>query len=187
MFKAKRISIKDLKPLSESYVFDIQENGSMVIIDNRGYFVEEDDVIKIINCLSKSLENIDYDELKQRNKKLLKKETEEIFKREEKEIKSRKKTVGIIYFVTDDSNFVKIGLSTDFKSRFLSFQAINPSIRTIHLIKSLDIVKTEKLFHEYFKLKRTKGEWFKLSQKDIDYILSGKYTKEIMDSIGGRG
>lgn len=58
-------------------------------------------------------------------------------------------------------------------------------MQLIYLIKSNNIELTEKIFHKIFKEKNIGGEWFNLDEKDIEYIKSGKYPQEIMNSING--
>lgn len=184
--KRERIHVKDCDILSKAYTFNFQDNGSIVISDNDGFFVEEELTILIINGLLKAIDTIDFDDIKNRNKFFLKRRNEQLFNNDNNiKVKVSKKNKGIIYFITDDSEYVKIGLTTNLKTRLISFQSTNPSVKIIHTLESNDIDRTEKLFHNYFDKKRFTGEWFKLDKNDIKYILSGKYTKEIMESIGG--
>lgn len=40
----------------------------------------------------------------------------------------------------------------------------------LHFVKSENIDEDEKTFHRMFAAKRTKGEWFKLNENDIEKI-----------------
>lgn len=95
-----------------------------------------------------------------------------------------KNNKGYVYFITTNYKEYKIGLSTNLEKRMGEYTNLPYKPITIHLIKSNDCYLTEKLFHEYFKEKRLRGEWFKLNDKDIKFIKSEKYTKEIIESIG---
>lgn len=98
----------------------------------------------------------------------------------------RKKTEGHIYFITYDNKYYKIGKAKNLKNRIKVFSVEMPGeISVTHTVHSKDTWLTENLFHEYFKQKRIKGEWFDLSEKDLEYVKKGKYTKAIMKSIEG--
>ena len=43
-------------------------------------------------------------------------------------------------------------------------------IKLLHSIPTKDTVEAEKGFHECFASKRIKGEWFKLTEEDINSI-----------------
>jgi len=85
---------------------------------------------------------------------------------------------GYIYFAGKD-DYIKIGrTSGDPNKRVDTLNSNYPvdSIKLLHIIKSGDTAKHEKEFHDYFADKRVKGEWFKLTEEDIEMI---KEIKEI--------
>jgi hypothetical protein len=64
--------------------------------------------------------------------------------------------------------YYKIGKSRDPKIREATLQAEVPSIELLHVIED----NIETYLHKKFDSKRLRGEWFDLSQSDIDYIKS---------------
>lgn len=79
-----------------------------------------------------------------------------------------KKKKGHIYFLRADNGLTKIGETKDLEVRL---KAINDSLlnetELLFSIESEDVRKLEGEFHEQFKNKRVKGEWFDLSPSDI--------------------
>lgn len=97
-----------------------------------------------------------------------------------------KVTKGEVYIVRIDKHF-KIGASRNVYSRIHELQIANPTpIEVMARIKSNDMYRTERLLQAMFirddKLER--GEWFNLTPTDLAYLKAGKYSTEIMDSIG---
>lgn len=95
---------------------------------------------------------------------------------------------GYIYFVQESgNNRIKIGKAKNPESRIQNdFGTIMPyEFKVLHLIKSENYHKTENLFHNYFKNKRFKGEWFNLTNNDVNWIEKGDYPRDIEDSIKG--
>lgn len=97
------------------------------------------------------------------------------------------KEKGYIYFFQEDiGNTVKIGRSHDPNERFENFSVKMPfELTKIHQFETNDMRKTEQLFHDLFKFKRRKGEWFALQDSEIEWIKNGHYTPEIEASING--
>ena len=91
---------------------------------------------------------------------------------------------GYVYFIQCDKWF-KIGATTDVYGRFHNIQVCNPfDVTLFHVIKSDNMRLTEKLFQGMFGRAEKRGEWFELSEKNLQYIKSGKYSKSILESIG---
>lgn len=76
-----------------------------------------------------------------------------------------------IYLMIDNSNgYYKIGRSIKPKKRERTLQSEKPTIDLLFYWSSYLIVETE--LHEYFADKRIRGEWFNLTDEDIQYIKS---------------
>lgn len=69
-----------------------------------------------------------------------------------------------------DSNtgLVKIGRSVNPKARERTLQSEKPTISMIKVCEKL----VEKELHKKYAKKRVRGEWFKLSEDDIEYIVA---------------
>lgn len=70
------------------------------------------------------------------------------------------------YILTDETGLYKIGKSKDVKRRVRSLMIGNPSIRLVARIPK----DVESVLHDQFKDKRVSGEWFRLTDLDLDFI-----------------
>ena len=77
---------------------------------------------------------------------------------------------GYVYLIESKEGF-KIGRTTRMKERTQLFAVKLPfPIKIRHYAWFSDCVKTESLLHRHFAAQRLEGEWFALSENDIDYI-----------------
>ncbi|QGM30151.1 hypothetical protein GI482_07075 [Bacillus sp. N3536] len=79
---------------------------------------------------------------------------------------------GYIYFVKESqTGLIKIGKATNVEKRFFSLKVGIPfEIELIHKIQSNNYHLSEQLFHKHFYTKKVTGEWYNLSDKDIEWI-----------------
>lgn len=78
---------------------------------------------------------------------------------------------GIVYVLKADNGLYKIGRAKKFENRLLQLQTQMPyDLEVIVLIESDDYIGLEKGLHKRFVSKREKGEWFELSEEDIEYL-----------------
>lgn len=86
-------------------------------------------------------------------------------------VKYNPKHNGIVYFAKDECGLTKIGWTQNFKKRKETLEQLEKKkIELIHYVSSFDCPTLEKTFHNMFKHKRVKGEWFDLTEKDIELI-----------------
>lgn len=82
--------------------------------------------------------------------------------------------VNYVYLMFDSSlELYKIGYSKDAKYRERTLQGQRPTIELISKKEYPSKTKArqiESLLHKKYASKRTRGEWFKLEKKDIDYL-----------------
>lgn len=78
--------------------------------------------------------------------------------------------VGFVYFVKAiDSGFVKVGMTSNIKSRMKSLQSASPhKLKLIGYISSKDYADIELTAHDYFRKKLIIGEWYEINQDHID-------------------
>jgi hypothetical protein len=81
---------------------------------------------------------------------------------------------GYVYLIGNSNNKIyKIGKSRQPKERYKAVATKLPfPVKIIHVIGGDDIEKAEKLLHNTFAKKRTHGEWFELSDDDVNQILN---------------
>jgi len=80
---------------------------------------------------------------------------------------------GMIYFIRALSGelegLTKVGYTRDMKGRMASlYQELKIEMKVIHYIATSDVVTLEQTLHNIFKAKRVTGEWFDLSEEDIE-------------------
>ena len=77
---------------------------------------------------------------------------------------------GFVY-VVEGGGYHKIGKAKDIRNRTAWFELKLPfEVDLVHLIESEDYSETEKELHLAFANKRVNGEWFDLSEEDLDHI-----------------
>lgn len=84
---------------------------------------------------------------------------------------------GYIYIIKDIdvTGYCKIGCSVEPQSRLRHFGAKLPfRCEMIHMFKVKNMRDSESSLHQKYKSKRIRGEWFKLSRADLEYIKSIK-------------
>jgi len=87
-----------------------------------------------------------------------------------KGVETRQK--GYIYFLRANS-YVKIGRTNNIDRRMAQIQPRLPfKTQVFHVVETNDPVKYEHFFHDKFKDKRANGEWFELSDDDLEWILT---------------
>jgi len=86
----------------------------------------------------------------------------------------RKEFQGYIYLIGNHEKRVyKIGLSRQPKERYKAFRTKLPfAVEILHQIGTDDMKKSETLLHNWFRDKNTHGEWFELSETDVEFICS---------------
>jgi hypothetical protein len=74
---------------------------------------------------------------------------------------------GIVYLIAG-GGYHKIGLTTNIEARFKDIGTKLPfTSEVIHTIRTSDIYRLEKYWHERFASKRAEGEWFILTDEDV--------------------
>lgn len=105
----------------------------------------------------------------------LKKERAEL-ERVKTEIKKSKpnNNYGFVYlFHNTENDSYKIGLSKDPEKRLGAIKtSLSSDVEMILSIETGDMVSLESYLHDRFKDRRIRGEWFKLTKEDVDYIKS---------------
>jgi len=81
----------------------------------------------------------------------------------------------LIYFIQEQSELkaIKIGKSDNLMSRLSGLQTANPyELVVLHTIEAKACFELE--LHEYFKMYRIRGEWFRPTQEIIEFIDNAK-------------
>lgn len=88
---------------------------------------------------------------------------------------------GYIYLVRELSeSHVKIGKTRNIKDRVRTFSVKLPfKVETIHELLVKDMHDAEKVLHRHFSRSRVGGEWFELTDDDIDLIKTPAFIKSL--------
>lgn len=83
-----------------------------------------------------------------------------------------KSKVGYVYLIHDPRRQIyKIGMALDPAARFRSLQSDNNhALKLLHTIPCSDYRTSEQHLHQIYAERRTNGEWFALTQSDVDEI-----------------
>ncbi len=79
---------------------------------------------------------------------------------------------GFVYLFSSDHGFYKIGQSVDPEGRLQAFSSLPFNVRLIHKTFTQDMDYAETFLHHKFAAKRIKGEWFQLTEADVQDIMS---------------
>lgn len=122
---------------------------------------------------------IDYIEILIRRLEVYKEKLEDHYGRVKPKSKKIDKMISLkqsyIYLMKNYRNgYYKIGRSLNPEYRERTLQAEAPEIG-LEFVSPLTPSILEGKLHNFFKEKRIRGEWFSLSEKDVEYIKSYKY------------
>lgn len=80
--------------------------------------------------------------------------------------------VGYVYFIKADTLGVKIGCTSNLESRVKALKVASPhELTLITSVKSSNYIELERQFHEWFKHKHIKGEWYDITDAEIGQAL----------------
>lgn len=89
------------------------------------------------------------------------------------EPKEKEKSIlrGSIYLAqVDHKRYTKIGFSSQPKAREAQLKTVEPSLTFIYISPRSFTIETEGRIHQKFEHKQVEGEWFNLTEKDINRI-----------------
>ncbi len=86
-------------------------------------------------------------------------------------IRAVSKKSNYVYLIRAGNGLTKIGISYDIQKRLNMLNTASPvELSLIFFFEPSNAVKTEKYLHIKFDKKRVKGEWFNLSDSEIEWI-----------------
>jgi hypothetical protein len=160
------------QPHAVSHLHQIITINGKVFIGNSGqYLIDREHVEEVMKYCQQCLEHIDNEYVKSYNEALYKHRTREREMQAKKLRKEKRQQQGLtnIYLMLNKRNgLVKIGKAKDPQSRERTLQSEEPEIEMIFCIQAPP--KIEIILHDRYSAQRVRGEWFKLSEKDIKQI-----------------
>ncbi|WLR57327.1 GIY-YIG nuclease family protein [Mesobacillus subterraneus] len=99
------------------------------------------------------------------------------------------KAPGYVYFVQEHlTGTFNIGKTKNITKRMNVYHIKLPiKNELLYFIKSGNHHQTKAAFHKHFAEKQIDGEWFKLTNEDLEWIKSGTYSENIKASILDQG
>lgn len=144
-------------------------NGKTYLFNSAYYLKSREEIEALQKCCAEYLSHIDNSIVSSHNADLLKSRKEE---RVEliKEIPKKKTVDTFIYLMYNrQSGYYKIGRSKEPQIRENTLQSQEPTVQLI--FSAPGTCAMEKELHREYHAKRMRGEWFDLTQEDINYII----------------
>ena len=86
--------------------------------------------------------------------------------------KEKKVDNGFVYFLKSETGHYKIGKTSNVKSRIKTLQVCSPYKLDLYCyFKTSEMSEVEEKMHEIFHEKRANGEWFSITEEEIDSLL----------------
>ena len=94
--------------------------------------------------------------------------------------------LGFAYLIKAENGLVKIGQTSDLRSRFLTLYTVIPvEIEIVAYCQCENYEQLERQLHQKYANVRVKGEWFALSDKEVSAIIT-EYGFSLMVADGRR-
>ena len=154
-----------------------KKTDSIVPVDQLGIMLKHEEVKELIKVLQLYKKKFSQEFIKYSNDERLKDFYSEGPARNVSE--KRKKIMGHVYFLKSEYGTYKIGKTKQLGQRISSYKQLPFTTELVCTVRVSDIGFAEKVFHKLFSEKRDKGEWFKLTQDDINKIINRDYPEEI--------
>ena len=94
-------------------------------------------------------------------------------KRKARRLQRQQEEGRFVYLIQADNGLTKIGVTNDIETRLGVLSRMSPvNLSVLGVCKRLDAFQFENSLHKHFAHKRRSGEWFALTQADIDYLFT---------------
>ncbi len=154
-----------------------EETGLPILTDQMGFIYTKEDASPVWEGFLRFLEYYSDGKARKHNKDLYEHYFSDMRRKEGKKQKTNKD--GYVYFIKAENGLTKIGETISPKSRYSNIKSMVPMYTEfLFAVKTDNAPGLEEKLHEKFSNKREMGEWFRLSEKDIDS------TKQHFKSLG---
>lgn len=142
------------------------------LVDQGGFIITTEEINNLLDKIASSYTRVGKEWIDNHNNELYDEyfNRERVIERSKTESKKRKSSPGFVYLIKCEG-YYKIGMSNDPKNRIPHLSVLTPfNTSAICVIESEDMRLLEKQLHDKFTDKRVNGEWFVLSDEDVEYI-----------------
>lgn len=158
----------DLYGARSAYVFEKQEDGSVVMLNCHGFAVESEDLKELCEGLLKTAFDHEKDLIIYNTKREVEFEKE----LHDYGYTPKEKTKANVYLMECGDRY-KIGVSRNIKRRIKELNKRPFETRLVKQSKPVvDAYLYESELHENYEDKKISGEWFNLTQHDVNVICS---------------
>lgn len=159
--------------------------GNPIFKYNCGLYLKKNEVSELIGLLNKYVETVDFEELRYKESLYFWNTIEKPYMQSALSLHKRNKKEGVVYFIKRKDGLIKIGCSSDFKTRLRNLKTQHGELEVLFTIETLNMYATEFCFHDIFKKERKDGEWFELEDFQLEYAKRGKYFEFISTTMQG--
>lgn len=149
------------------------EKKLLALVDQSGFVVTYMELLEILNAIHGFYNDVDDDAVCEYNESILSDYhnrnvvTETQLNRKLEQSKRN----GYVYLI-NAGEFYKIGISRNVDRRITQLSTIPPfDVTLVCIIETDDMLGLENKLHTMFSEKRVNGEWFTLSDEDVNYII----------------
>lgn len=141
------------------------DQGVFYLTNQDGFIVPKDDIARLFQELNRFFEVHSSEDIEAHNQVIQNRMSHP-------EMEEIGDGPGHIYLMKDTQNRYKIGLSIDPERRLQQMKRKNGEVYLIHTFPADNMAQAEKALHWNYRLQKIKGEWFDLTDKDIEFIRS---------------
>lgn len=148
-----------------------EESGGIMASDQGGYILTHKEFLEITEGLNKFFECYDDKEIERYNQESDERRARQQLEQAVKGKGNRKAIAGSVYLIRAENGLYKIGKAKSLKNRLQPFTVHFPmKWELVTSFHANDYSAAEALLHEKYASKRDVGEWFRLSDEDVEYI-----------------
>ena len=167
-----------LRKLFPPVIFLYDEGGYIIPRDEKGFIYSKKEIEVWFKLIMKFYELYSDEEINEHNNNLFEQYNPSYTNYTNSENTTKKPKKGFVYFIKAENGLVKIGRTKDLSNRYKQIQ-YSALLKTdlLFAIESNDVIKLEQKLHHFFENKMKKGEWFALSDGDIEIIKNATKKK----------
>ena len=157
------------------FLYKSKEGEYAIPKDQAGFIYSKKEIKAWFKLIMKFYEFYSDEEINEYNNNIFK-QYNSSYTNSENTTKKPKK--GFVYFIKAENGLIKIGQTKDLSNRYKQIQH-SALLKTelLFAIESDDGIKLEEKLHHFFENKMKKGEWFALSDGDIEIIKNAAKKK----------
>ena len=150
-------------------------DGDDFLTDQMGYLVPKEEFDRMVKAVYKTYMNVTDEEVKEYNERLSAEYKAERQAMANAPKREQPKKYGFVYFMRtkEETSYVKIGCTSNLKSRIKSMQVVSPhELELVGYVVTKNYMALEKDIHAEFAKFKKMGEWFDVKESQIAELVS---------------